>query len=182
MGSPGSTGISIAGHGVDSMVPVTLSIFVRDWYALRPTRIYNSPASCDSWRMRIVSGKYPCPCCGHLVFRHQPGNHEKCPICLWEDDLAQLRFPRMPGSANAVSLEQAQYNYQDFGSAERRNKDGARAPADEEQREAGWRPLDPGHDNIEEPQRGGDYADSYPLADTTVLYYWRATYWRRLAS
>lgn len=32
------------------------------------------------------------------------------------------------------------------------------------------------------PQRDIDYADSYPLRDTTVLYYWRATYWRRLAS
>ena len=31
-------------------------------------------------------------------------------------------------------------------------------------------------------QRGIDYANSYPLNDTTVLYYWRATYWRRLAS
>ena len=88
----------------------------------------------------------------------------------------------MPGSANAVSLEQAQYNYQDFGTAERRNKGGARALSREDQREPGWRPLDPSHDNIEEPQRDIDYADSYPLADTTVLYYWRATYWRRLAS
>jgi hypothetical protein len=26
------------------------------------------------------------------------------------------------------------------------------------------------------------YRDSYPLADTTVLYYWRLTYWRRLVS
>ena len=44
------------------------------------------------------------------------------------------------------------------------------------------RPLDPAHDNPEEPQRNIDYADSYPLQDTTVLYYWRETYWRRLAS
>jgi len=32
-------------------------------------------------------------------------------------------------------------------------------------------PLDPSHDNIEEPQRGVDYAESYPLADTTAQYY-----------
>ena len=51
---------------------------------------------------------YPCPCCGYLVFRMQPGGNERCPICLWEDDLAQLRFPYLPGSANHVSLEEAQ--------------------------------------------------------------------------
>ena len=42
-------------------------------------------------------------------------------------------------------------------------------------RATGWRPLDPKRDNVEEPQRGTDYADSYPLGDTTVLYYWCAT-------
>lgn len=116
------------------------------------------------------------------MFVRQPGNHEQCPICLWEDDLAQLRFPRLPGSANHVSLEAAQHNYAEFGTAERRHKGTGRAPLDVESREAGWRPLDPARDNVEEPQRGIDYGDSYPLSDTTVLYYWRATYWRRLAS
>ncbi len=81
-----------------------------------------------------------------------------------------------------VSLEQAQHNYRSFGTAERRKIGGARTPLEGEKRESGWRPLDPEHDNVEEPQRGIDYADSYPLADTTVLYYWRPTYWRRLAS
>ena len=88
----------------------------------------------------------------------------------------------MPGSANAVSLEQAQHNYVDFGTAERRHRGEGRAPFDEEPRDDGWRMLDSAHDNVEEPQRGIDYGDTYPLADTTVLYYWRATYWRRLAS
>ncbi|HEX9626610.1 MAG TPA: CPCC family cysteine-rich protein [Acidiferrobacterales bacterium] len=126
--------------------------------------------------------KFPCPCCGYRVFHYQPGHHEKCPICLWEDDLAQLRFPRMPGSANTVSLEQGQHNFESFGSAERRNIAGARAPVEGEERDASWRPLDPARDNVEEPQRGIDYADTYPLNDTTVLYYWRDTYWRRWAS
>ncbi len=127
-------------------------------------------------------GQYPCPCCGYLVFRMQPGGNERCPICLWEDDLAQLRFPRLPGSANHVSLEEAQHNFAACGAAERRLRGEGRAPLDMDTREAGWRPLDPKRDNIEEPQRGIDYGDTYPLADTTVLYYWRATYWRRLAS
>ena len=125
---------------------------------------------------------FPCPVCGYRVFVHQPGNHERCPICLWEDDLAQLRFPRMPGSSNHVSLEEAQHNFVDCGAAERRNAGSGRAPLPDEPREAAWRPLDADRDNLEEPQRGVDYGDTYPLNDTTVLYYWRETYWRRLAS
>ena len=126
--------------------------------------------------------KYPCPCCGYRVFHYQPGGHERCPICLWEDDLAQLRFPLMPGSANTVSLEQAQHNFAEFGAAERRKAGDGRAPDAGESREQEWRPLDPARDNVEEPERGIDYGDTYPLADTTVLYYWRTTYWRRRAS
>lgn len=126
--------------------------------------------------------KFPCPCCGYLVFERQPGSNATCPICHWEDDLTQLRFPRMPGSANTVSLESAQHNFDDLGVAERRHAGQGRRPQDGERRESNWRPLDPARDNIEEPQRGIDYADSYPLADTTVLYYWRTTYWRRFAS
>jgi hypothetical protein len=125
---------------------------------------------------------YPCPCCGYLVFERQPGSNEKCPICLWEDDLAQLRFPHMPGSANHVSLEEAQHNFAACGAAERRNAGSVRTPVSGEARDRSWRPLDPFRDNIEEPRRGINYADSYPLSDTTVLYYWRETYWRRLAS
>lgn len=129
-----------------------------------------------------VSERYPCPCCGYRVFARQPGSSEQCPICLWEDDLAQLRFARLPGSANHVSLEQGQLNFADCGAAERRHVGDVRQPLELEMREADWRPLDPARDNIEEPQRGIDYGDTYPLADTTVLYYWRETYWRRLAS
>ena len=124
--------------------------------------------------------RYPCPCCGHLVFDLEPGHHQTCPICLWEDDLAQLRFARMPGSANAVSLHRAQRNFQEFGAAERRNEGLTRAPTDGEEVEDGWRLLDPSIDNIEEPQRGERYGDTYPWRDPTVLYYWRATYWRKL--
>lgn len=126
--------------------------------------------------------KFPCPCCGYRVFARQPGSSEKCPICQWEDDLAQLRFPSMPGSANHVSLEQAQLNFAECGAAELRHRGEGRPPFKDETREQDWRPIDPARDNVEEPQRGISYGDSYPLADTTVLYYWRTTYWRRLAS
>jgi len=124
--------------------------------------------------------KFPCPCCGYLVFDHQPGFHQVCPICGWEDDLAQLRFPRMPGSANSVSLEDAQRNYLTFGASERRSLGQTRSPLDDEELDSGWRLLDASTDNIEEPSRGNHYGNSYPWPDTTVLYYWRTSYWRRV--
>jgi Cysteine-rich CPCC len=87
----------------------------------------------------------------------------------------------MPGLGNRVSLYEGQRNYQAFGAAERRNRGLTRTPVEGEERERDWRPLDLAQDNVERPGRGIDYADSYPEHDTTLLYYWRATYWRRLA-
>jgi len=121
------------------------------------------------------SDKFPCPCCGHLVHDYVPGHHQVCPICGWEDDLSQLRFPQMPGSSNTVSLAEAQQNYQAYGASERRTRGSTRAPVDGEPVESSWRPLDPVQDNIEQPTRGASYAESYPWPDTTVLYYWRST-------
>ena len=88
----------------------------------------------------------------------------------------------MPGSSNTVSLETGQHNFAECGTAERRNVTTAHEPADGGKREEDWRPLDTQRDNIEEPQRGMNYGESYPLLDTTVLYYWRSTYLRRLVS
>jgi hypothetical protein len=139
------------------------------------------PLSSDTEGMQPIPNAYPCPCCGYLVNALPPGYHEICPICLWEDDLAQLRFPDMPGSANHVSLVEAQHNYNNCGAAERRNANQARPPLENERQEEAWRPLNPDTDNIEIPTRGVDYANSYPQ-DSTVLYYWRSTYWRRLSS
>lgn len=129
--------------------------------------------------MPIVD-KYPCPACGHLVNDQMPGNHEVCPICGWQDELAQLRFPLMPGNGNRVTLQEAQINYMKHGAAERSNKGQTREPFHFEGRDQGWRPLDEARDNIEHPHRGEDYASTYPWNDTTVLYYWRSTYWRRI--
>ncbi len=126
--------------------------------------------------------RFPCPCCGHLVFDMPPGHHQICPICGWEDNLAQLRFPLMPGSCNQVSLRDGQLNYRDCGAAERRNTGLTRRPLEEEEVDAGWRLVDLAVDNIEEPERGIKYAETYPYEDTTVLYYWRATYWRRVVA
>ena len=94
----------------------------------------------------------------------------------------QLRFPQMGGGANTVSLQDAQKNFIEFGASERRKHRLGRTPMELDRKEDRWRLLDPDIDNIEEPRRGIDYADSYPESDTTVLYYWRPTYWRRLQS
>jgi predicted RNA-binding Zn-ribbon protein involved in translation (DUF1610 family) len=124
--------------------------------------------------------KFPCPCCGHRVHDREPGFHQVCPICGWEDDLSQLRFAQMPGGSNTVSLEEAQQNYRDYGASQRRSLGNTRAQVDGERLDDGWRPIDPLRDNIEQPVRGNAYGDSYPWPDTTVLYYWRLTYWRRV--
>ncbi len=126
--------------------------------------------------------RFPCPCCGFRVFQFEPGSHQVCPICFWEDNLAQLRFPLMPGAANRVSLVEGQRNFKRIGAAERRHVHAVRPPTDEDDRDAEWRELDPAWDNPETPCRGVEYADSYPESDYTVLYYWRSTYWRRLSS
>jgi hypothetical protein len=47
---------------------------------------------------------YPCPACGFEVFPEPPGSYDNCPICGWEDDDVQLRFPTMAGGANKQSL------------------------------------------------------------------------------
>jgi hypothetical protein len=115
-----------------------------------------------------------------MVFTMDPGSGQVCPICGWEDNLAQLRFPLMPNVANWVSLKDAQDNYQTCGAAEKRNAGLTRMPFESEGRDEHWRPLDVARDNVEEPRRGVNYADSYPVQDATVLYYWRSTYWRRI--
>lgn len=130
----------------------------------------------------MLISSFPCPCCGFHVFEHEPGSHHTCPICCWEDNLVQLRFPLMPGAANHVSLVEGQQNFKRIGAAERRHLHDARPPLPEDVRDAGWRELDLERDNPETPCRGIRYADSYPEADYTVLYYWRPNYWRRFSS
>jgi len=119
---------------------------------------------------------YPCPCCGYFVFRNPPGSYDICPICFWEDDLSQLRFPRMTG-ANRVSLIQGQENFARFGVCEHRLAKHVRTPDTGDVRERNWRPIDPTQDNIEEISGREDGFD-YPL-DRTTLYYWREDYWKR---
>lgn len=120
---------------------------------------------------------YPCPCCGYLVFGESPGSYDICPICFWEDDISQLRFPMLTG-ANHVSLIEAQRNYARDGVCELRLRSHARLPKESDVRDPDWRPIDENIDNLENHVSGIDYGETYPK-DYTCLYYWRQGYWRR---
>ncbi len=59
-----------------------------------------------------IHQRYPCPCCGRLVFDEPPGSYSICPVCFWEDDGVQLRWPDWAGGANKPSLIDAQRIYE----------------------------------------------------------------------
>ncbi|MFJ1599968.1 CPCC family cysteine-rich protein [Streptomyces sp. NPDC088261] len=125
---------------------------------------------------------YPCPCCGHRVLDEMPGSHEICPICFWEDDGAQFRWPSMPGGANRISLLDAQRNFQDFGACDEHGKRYVRSPAENETLDPAWRPIDPSRDSFED-WKGLEEAkteDRTPWPeDLSVLCWWLPTFWRR---
>jgi len=100
--------------------------------------------------MAARPGRYPCPCCGYLVFEEEPGSYDICPICFWEDDLLQLRFADAAGGANRVSLREGQRAYIAAGACEARFVGYVRQPTDADQRDLGWRLLDPARDNVED--------------------------------
>jgi hypothetical protein len=118
-----------------------------------------------------------CRCCGYLVFAEPPGSYDICPICFWEDDVSQLRFPMMGRGANKPCLLEAQHNFLAFGASEQRLLQYVRPPSSADHREASGRPLDPKADNPEMPISGTEYGETYPR-DLCSLYYWRSTYWR----
>ncbi len=120
--------------------------------------------------------RFPCPCCGYVVFPEEPGSYDICPICFWEDDIVQLRFPKAGGGPNGVSLLDAQRNFAEFGACEASASPHVRPAGPSDLRDPGWRPLD--SEEVEELVRGEAYGRTYP-DDSTWLYYWRPTYWRR---
>jgi hypothetical protein len=124
----------------------------------------------------ITLVKYPCPCCGYLIFPEPPGSYDICEICFWEDDLSQLRFQHSTG-ANHVSLVEGQINFAAIGASEERVREFVRPVMASDVREKEWRQIDLASDDLEEGVSGIDYGETYP-DDNTVLYYWRPTYWR----
>ncbi|MFI6910042.1 CPCC family cysteine-rich protein [Nonomuraea sp. NPDC050394] len=117
---------------------------------------------------------YPCPCCGYLVHDQEPGSYQICPICRWEDDLVQLRWPHYSGGANRQSLVDAQLCYRENGASSPNSISRARPPTESESRDPGFRPVDPSLDNFEAEKA---YEADWP-ADRTSLYWWRPSYWR----
>jgi hypothetical protein len=105
-----------------------------------------------------------------LTFTGPPGGYEGCPICFWEDDGQQLRWPRLEGGANTVSLEQAQKIFAECGASQRRFQPYVRKPRTDDVREPSFRR----DDSFEDVWSTAPWPD-----DKTVLYWWRSTYWRR---
>ena len=126
-------------------------------------------------RLRFRPMRYPCPCCGHLVFEEPPGSYDICSICFWEDDDVQLRWPDMAGGANTSSLIESQRNFAEFGAVERRSVEYVRPAREDEEIERGWRTIDL---SVHKFEPIGVHDESWP-DDKTVLYYWRPTFWKR---
>ena len=122
-----------------------------------------------------VDKKYTCPCCGYKVFDSEPGSYEICPICFWEDDNSQLRYPMEKG-ANSVSLAEAQINYMTQGVSAPELKIFVRPPAEDEKKDSGWRMLDTTKDKIEIKIDDERKVTVYPT-DMTKLYYWEDDFW-----
>jgi hypothetical protein len=108
---------------------------------------------------------------------HQPpGSDDICPICFWQDDAGSLRYASVADGPNKVSLIEAQRNFAACGGSEPRFLAQVRAPAAADQREPGWRPIDPKIDVLDSSYDAG--FTPWP-GDKTKLYYWRPDYWLR---
>ena len=118
-----------------------------------------------------VLGPFPCPCCGHVVFADAPGSYDICPVCNWEDDIVQLRWPDFAGGANRPSLIEAQEAFMRVGAIEQRWVSRVRAARATEPVDPSWRLFDPTMDSIEGRVSGLDYGMTYS-DDPTAYYYW----------
>jgi len=112
----------------------------------------------------MTQAQYPCPVCGFLVFDEGPGSFDICPICGWEDDDVQLRFPGMTIGANRSSLWQEQQRMlEHYPLTVREAKGMVRDPH--------WRPLKPEEiDKTGTPQTGRAYFDA--MGAEPPSYYW----------
>lgn len=79
-----------------------------------------------------------------------PGFYEICPVCFWEDDGVQFRWPTMTGGANKTSLIDAQRNYQDFDACDQQGLAPVRPPTADGPLDPSWRPIDQSRDSFED--------------------------------
>jgi hypothetical protein len=106
------------------------------------------------------------------MFSEPPGSYDICPICDWEDDDSQLRFPAMGGGANKMSLIEAQRSFARVGAKSVDHVAHSRKPTSDDRLDEHWRMINESKDSVQVPQPGEDYGMTYP-ADPTQLYYWR---------
>jgi hypothetical protein len=117
-----------------------------------------------SEEMAQAKAQYPCPACGFLVFDEGSGSFDICPLCGWEDDDVQLRYPSMTGGANRPSLWQEQQRILERYPLTVRE-------ANEIERDPHWRPLKPNEiDKKGLPQTGREYFDAFGAGPPS--YYW----------
>lgn len=113
---------------------------------------------------------FPCPACGFLVFQQPPGSFSDCPVCHWEDDEVQLRYPGTTTGANALGLaghqKRALENAAPLGVT----------TAGEFVRDPQWRPLRPEEETalFQTGEPGKTYFDELG-ADEPPPYYWLPT-------
>lgn len=119
--------------------------------------------------------KYTCPVCGYKVFENEPNSYDICPICYWEDEAMQLRYPNERG-ANRVTLVEAQLNYEEVGYSDNATKNLVREVNEDDEKDYNWRKLDLTKDKIEEKVVDDKQITIYPT-DLTKLYYWEDNYW-----
>jgi len=90
--------------------------------------------------MNNKNTKYFCPCCGYNTLTQKPPlSYEICPICYWEIDPVQVRFPDNEQGANRVSLIQARKNFEEIGAYFEDYIEVVRKPNSNDQRKPGWK-------------------------------------------
>ena len=126
------------------------------------------------WQMSLAARpKFPCPCCGYIVFLEPPGSYAMCPICRWEDDAFALEFATtMHNGANTSTLAAAQKAFAQVAAESRERRGGGRAPRWLDRRDPAWRPIDETRDVFPAWSRP-DFGDWPEKKSADQLYYWR---------
>jgi hypothetical protein len=93
-------------------------------------------------------------------------------ICMWWDDVQQLRFPMLRNGANRPSLIEAQCNFRTFGASDLRLRFYIREPRPHDRRDPQWRPFDPAIDIVPPAVEPAGKDHAFP-ADPITLYYWQ---------
>ncbi len=62
--------------------------------------------------------KKKCPCCEYKTLDIN-SDFQICPVCFWEDDPLQRKFPDYAGGANEPSLIEAKQNFKEIGAIEK---------------------------------------------------------------